>query len=589
MWFITGTIILLVIVAFRIIQVSMSGIKMRNQELMSEVGKLNNQLDLLSERESKAIREADIAYKAKGKLLSLMSHEIRTPMNGVIGMATLLSATELTAEQHEYATNILDCSKILLTNINEILVSDMLDFSKIDAESAELDKKNFDVRNCIEEVLDMFGGRAADEGSELNYQIDPEVPLQIIGDYKRLQQILINLVENAVKFTQNGEVFIKVTLVSEAEEGKVMLGFKVQDNGSGMPAEKLQQLFNPALPVDYSTKTKEIGKGFGLLICKRLAERMGGQISVESAVNKGSVFSFNIITQSSPQVTSDFANNNIMMGFEGRQVLVVDDNMNSGKILNYRMEQWKLLPVIANSGKQALEILSQVSVDLVIVDLLMPEMDGIQLCQTIRLLYPKTPVILLNQAHDERYKEHAGMFNAVLDKPVRYQKLFDTILAEFRHTGEAADNKVTLNQVSDNFSKQYPLRILVAEDNPVNQKWIKKILNKIGYECEIVENGKVVLERVSHDHFDLILMDVQMPEMDGMEATRMIRVCLETQPVIIAMTANVMQGDREECMQSGMNDYISKPVELNELLGMLEKWALSIKDKKERLKNAGMV
>ena len=589
MWFITGTIILLVIVAFRIIQVSMSGIKMRNQELMSEVGKLNNQLDLLSERESKAIREADIAYKAKGKLLSLMSHEIRTPMNGVIGMATLLSATELTAEQHEYATNILDCSKILLTNINEILVSDMLDFSKIDAESAELDKKNFDVRNCIEEVLDMFGGRAADEGSELNYQIDPEVPLQIIGDYKRLQQILINLVENAVKFTQNGEVFIKVTLVSETEGGKVNLGFKVQDTGSGMPAEKLQQLFNPALPVDYSTKTKEIGKGFGLLICKRLIERMGGQISVESAVNKGSVFSFNIITQSSPQVTSDFANNNIMMGFEGRQVLVVDDNMNSGKILNYRMEQWKLLPVIANSGKQALEILSQVSVDLVIVDLLMPEMDGIQLCQTIRLLYPKTPVILLNQAHDERYKEHAGMFNAVLDKPVRYQKLFDTILAEFRHTGEAAGNKVTLNQVSDNFSKQYPLRILVAEDNPVNQKWIKKILNKIGYECEIVENGKVVLERVSHDHFDLILMDVQMPEMDGMEATRMIKVCLETQPVIIAMTANVMQGDREECMQSGMNDYISKPVELNELLGMLEKWALSIKDKKERLKNAGMV
>ena len=589
MWFITGTIVLLIIVAFRIIQVSISGIKMRNQELMSEVGKLNNQLDLLSEKELKAIREADIAYKAKGKLLSLMSHEIRTPMNGVIGMATLLSATKLTAEQHEYATSILDCSKILLANINEILISDMLDFSKVDAESAELDKRNFDLRNCIEEVLDMFGGRAADGGSELNYQIDPEVPSQIIGDYKRLQQILINLVENAVKFTQNGEVFIKVTLVSEAEEDKVNLGFKVQDNGSGMPAEKLQQLFNPALPVDYSTKTKEIGKGFGLLICKRLIERMGGKISVESAVNKGSVFSFNIITQPSPQVTSDFANNNMMMGFEGRQVLVVDDNINSGKILNYRMEQWKLLPVIANSGKQALEILSQVSVDLVIVDLLMPEMDGIQLCQTIRLLYPKTPVILLNQVHDERYKEHAGIFNAILDKPVRYQKLFDTILTEFRHTGETAGNKVTLNQVSDNFSKQYPLRILVAEDNPVNQKWIKKILNKIGYECEIVENGKVVLERVSHDHFDLILMDVQMPEMDGMEATRMIRVCLETQPVIIAMTANVMQGDREECMQSGMNDYISKPVELNELLGMLEKWALSIKDKKERIKNAGMV
>jgi len=588
MWFITGTIVLLVIVAFRIIQVSISGIKMRNQELLSEVDKLNNQLDLLSEKESKAIREADIAYKAKGKLLSLMSHEIRTPMNGVIGMATLLSATELTSEQHEYANNIMDCSKNLLKNVNEILVNDMLDFSKIDSESAELDKKNFDLRNCIEEVLDMFAGRAADGGSDLNYQIDSNVPLQITGDYKRLQQILINLVENAVKFTQNGEVFVKVTLISETDGGKVNLGFTIQDNGSGINAGKLKDLFNPALPDDYSTKTKEISKGFGLLICKRLIERMGGQISVESTIGKGSVFSFNIITQPSPQVTSDFSNNN-MKGFEGRQVLIVDDNINSGKIMNYRMEEWKLLPVIATSGKHALEILSQVSVDLVIVDLLMPAMDGIDLSQTIKSLYPKTPVILLNQVHDERYKEHADIFNATLNKPVRYQKLFDTILNEFRHSGEDAGNKVALNQVSDSFSKQYPLRILVAEDNPVNQKWIKKILNKIGYQCEIVENGKVVLERVSHDHFDLILMDVQMPEMDGMEATRMIRVCLETQPVIIAMTANVMQGDREECMQSGMNDYISKPVELNELLGMLEKWALWIKEKKEPVKNARAV
>ncbi len=587
MWFITGTIVLLVIVAFRIIQVSISGIKMRNQELLSEVEKLNNQLDLLSEKESKAIREADIAYKAKGMLLSLMSHEIRTPMNGVIGMATLLSATELTPEQHEYAGNILDSSKILLTNVNEILISDMLDFSKIDSENTELGKRNFDLRNCIEEVLDMFGGRAADGGSELNYQIDANVPIQVVGDYKRLQQILINLVENAVKFTQNGEVFIKVTLVDNSN-GMLNLGFAVQDTGTGIAVEKLRELFNPALPAGYSTKTKEISKGFGLLICKRLIGQMGGQISVESIVNKGSVFSFNIITQPSQQVTSDFTNYS-MQGFEGRQVLIVDDNINSSKILNGRMEQWKLLPVIANSGKHALEILSQVSVDLVIVDLLMPEMDGVKLSQTIKLLYPKTPIILLNQVHDERHKEHVGIFNAILNKPVRYQKLYDAILTQFRHTGEAAGNKITLNQVSANFSKQYPLRILVAEDNPVNQKWIKKILNKIGYECEIVENGKVVLERVSHDHFDLILMDVQMPEMDGMEATRMIRVCLETQPVIIAMTANVMQGDREECMQSGMNDYISKPVELNELLCMLEKWALSIMEQKERIKNIRVV
>jgi len=588
MWFFTGIFILLILIAYRIIQVNISGIKMRNQQLIEEAVKLNKQLDVLNEKELKATREADIASTAKGKLLSLMSHEIRTPMNGVIGMATLLSATELTPEQKEYADNILACSKNLLTNVNEILINDMLDFSKIDADGVELTIKNFDLRNCIEEVLNMFAGRAAEKGLDVIYQIDTTLPLQITGDYKRLQQILINLTENAIRHTNKGEVFIEVSLLSNTHGEGLKINFSIKDTGTGISEDKLQELFKPALPADYSTKTKEISKGFGLLICKRLIEEMGGQITVESEAGQGSVFNFNILTNSSQQAAPDFTANR-MTGFEGKQILIVDDNITNCKVLNNQMEQWKLLPVIAHSGKQALEILSQISVDLIITDLVMPEMDGIQLSQNIKSLYPKIPIILLNQVNDSRGKELADIFNAIVNKPVQHHKLFDAILNEFRHAGKTSGNNSTLNQIPGDFSRLYPLRILVAEDNPVNQKWIKKILNKIGYDCEIAENGKIVLERVSHDHFDMILMDVQMPEMDGMEATRMIRVCLETQPVIIAMTANVMQGDREECMQSGMNDYISKPVELNELLGMLEKWALSIKEKKESLKNERIV
>lgn len=267
---------------------------------------------------------------------------------------------------------------------------------------------------------------------------------------------------------------------------------------------------------------------------------------------------------------------------EGKNVLIVDDNLTAGNILKNQLEHWKLLPVLAASGKDALEVLSQVAFDLVITDLNMPEMDGILLTQFIRKQYPKIPVILLNTPNDERHKKHAELFGAVLDKPVKQHILFDNILSEFRHKDKTViHEKVTINKLSEDFSKQYPLQILIAEDNPINQKWTTKILSRLGYQTVIAENGKEVLEVVSNEQYDLILMDVQMPEMDGLEATRMIRLCLQTQPVIIAMTANVMHGDRQACMQAGMDDYISKPVELNELVNMLEKWASLIKEKRQ--------
>lgn len=580
MLFFAFILIVMIFIAFGYFYAGLRGVKQRNQELVQQVNDLNEQLDLLAEKETKARREADIAFNAKGKLLSLLSHEIRTPMNGVIGMATLLTGTHLNDEQREYANTVLDCSTNLLTNVNEILINDMLDFSKVDTESVELGNKKFDLRNCIEEVMDIFAGKASDAGIELLYQIDVDVPLQITGDYKRLQQVLINLLENSLNATKKGEVFLSVNLISNvAASGHLQPGFTVTDTGSGVPQNKLNQLFTGALPANYSTQNKEISKGFGLVICKRLVEQMGGQITMENRPGHGCSFTFSIVTASSELSAPDYVNNR-MIGLKEKQILIVDDNETSVTILNKQLEQWKVLPVIAGSAKHALEILSQISVDLIITDLMMPGMDGIQLSQQVGSGYPKIPIILMNAVNDERYKQYADIFSSVITKPVKYHVLFDSVLTGIRHNDNStAGGKA--HRIPDNFSDKYPLHILVAEDNPVNQKWIKKILSKIGYQCEMAENGKAVMEKVSFENFDLILMDVQMPEMDGLEATRMIRLCLETQPVIIAMTANAMQGDRDECIQSGMNDYISKPVELNVLLNMLEKWGLLIKEKKQ--------
>ena len=572
MWFFAVIFILLFFIAYRYVHAGVSVVKMRNRDLLLQLDEVNKQLDILTEKEHKSIREADIAEKAKSKLMSSLSHEIRTPMNGIVGMATLLTGTVLDNEQREYADTVLDCSKKLLQNVNEILINDMLEHSKIDSENAA-SSGMFNLRNCVEEVLSMFAVKAAEKNTDLLYQLNKNVPVQIAGDYKQLQQVLINLVENALKFTDNGEVFITAEMVKDAAD-QFRLCFTVKDSGVGISEEKMKNLFNPVLPVDYSTKKKE-AKGFGLVICKRIIEKMGGTLLAESEPGKGATFIFTIITSSISKAAFEFTNN--LAGFEGKQVLIVNDNAVSLSVLNAQLEDWKLLPVAAATPKHALDILSQFSVDLAIIDAAMPGTNGIELTKIIKKQYPKIPVVLLNTINNELYKNDTDLFSSIIEKPLKQQVLSDAILNEFRQGGKPEGQL----QIPENFSIKYPLRILVAEDNSVNQKWIKKILSKIGYECEIADNGKIVLETVSHEHYDLIFMDVQMPEMDGMEATRMIRLCLESQPVIVAMTANALQGDREACLQSGMNDYISKPVELHILLAALEKWALFIRDHKQ--------
>jgi CheY-like chemotaxis protein/signal transduction histidine kinase len=573
---ITGVVLAFII--YKYIVAAFNEIKLKNNELMQQVEALNEQLDIVSEKELKMRRDADIAILGKEKLMSSLSHEIRTPMNGIYGMSTLLASTELDNEQREYIDAVIDCSKAMLHNVNEILINDMLSFSKLETENSAVKNKSFRIRICVEEVIDMFAGRASEAGIELLYEIDDAVPLEIEGNYKKLQQVLINLVENAFKFTLQGEVFISVKINGELSDGLLNIDFAISDTGKGFVQDKLENLFQVPLPENYSTKSKQIQSGFGLVICKRLIEEMSGKIEVKNNAGAGCMVSFNILVSSLKQQPVAFTNN-AMQAFEGKQVLIVDDNERSLSILARQIEKFKLSPVTAASGKQALEMMSQFSVDMVITDLLMHDMDGIELCKIISSKYPQVPAILLNDLKDDRYKEFPEIFTSIINKPVRAKALADSIVTCFKH-GDTSSVSDTPRMDTD-FSKKYPLHILVAEDNPVNQKWVKKILSKTGYEIDIAENGKVVMEKVSNEQYDLILMDVQMPEMDGLEATRMIRLCLDRQPVIIAMTANAMQGDRDECIQSGMNDYISKPVELNILLAMLEKWALIIKEKKQ--------
>lgn len=532
-------------------------------------------LKVAYEKAEVARKEADEANKAKSVFLATMSHEIRTPMNGVMGMAALLNETKLTPEQQEYAKTISNCSEALLTVINDIL-----DFSKIESGNMELEYRDFDLRTCIEEVLDVFANKAGKMGLDLVYEIDYNVPAQIIGDSMRLRQVLVNLVSNAIKFTESGEIFVGVHLVNTKADGQIELQFEVRDTGIGIPDDKMERLFKAFSQVDSSTSRKYGGTGLGLVICEKLIGLMGGNIGVKSKVGQGTTFMFNMLSSASSQSVRTYVTNHIS-GVEGKKILVVDDNLTNRCILKNQLELWKLEPTLASSGDEALDILAKgEKFDLVLSDMQMPDMDGCQLAQHIKDKYPQLPIILLSSVGDERNKQYEGLFKAILTKPVKQEMLCKVIINELRgklkQTAEPVQPK---QKLSEDFAKQHPLKILVAEDNLVNQKLTLKILSKLGFEAALAENGKVAVEMASQQQYDVILMDVQMPEIDGQEATRIIRESLPIQPVIIAMTANAMKEDRDDCLNAGMNDFLSKPVKLEELVNMLATWHGNIHEK----------